>query len=604
MIKRKSTEVRPRNQNQSLVANLSDAARPVPPLRLLGSAADKDKSAAAPIAASAAKPKEAAPKPNPKEPLPKPKVAPASSSMRKHHNKARPQRAASQGGAKLAASHTAASNASKCADMWRTSTAPTPAQRSKSTPGGAAHTSLAAPLPQAGSSLADFRWAWKRDGNPAAAAATAGTARSGTAGTGRVDAAARIARTQQQQQKQKQQKGGGLHGGWGQEVKPLSQVLQEQWRHAETSGTQNGASHRAFRASEDEDVAVRRRRRPLVVQPPSPRAVAEAAATVLQKGWQASAETRAPAPPPTLAPPTTAAFAAARRVTDAPLPPWAVTQAGQEAAEAAAARAVAAAAAAAVAEVVAAGGREEEDHSHHGRRSSEGGDSPAARRPPPGPKLRTASGYSRAAKEDPLPDGWQPAIRSGEEVFIHVSGLTLRTRRAVEMYEKMQAQSSGATDRGGAAKDRGADARAAYASRGVRHDGLEAAPDSRENSPRGGGSGSPLAGSPRSPTGAVPAAGMSSPERIRRQRRRSEAAQIALFEAMAPGGGGEAPGRARAQSAGNLPLFNKEHQARMRTHLTCTHTWTCACTCTCTCPCPCICACTCTCICTCTCACT
>ena len=60
MIKRKSTEVRPRNQNQSLVANLSDAARPVPPLRLLGSAADKDKSAAAPIAASAAKPKEAA----------------------------------------------------------------------------------------------------------------------------------------------------------------------------------------------------------------------------------------------------------------------------------------------------------------------------------------------------------------------------------------------------------------------------------------------------------------------------------------------------------------------------------------------------------------
>ena len=50
------------------------------------------------------------------------------------------------------------------------------------------------------------------------------------------------------------------------------------------------------------------------------------------------------------------------------------------------------------------------------------------------------------------------------------------------MYEKMQAQSSGATDRGSAAKDRGADARAAYASRGVRHDGLEAAPDSRENS--------------------------------------------------------------------------------------------------------------------------
>ena len=564
---RKSTEARPRNQNQSLVANLSDAARPVPPLRLLGSAADKDKSAAVPIAVpiASAKPKEAAPKP--REPLPKPKVAPASSSKRKHHNKARPQRTASQGGAKLAASHTAASNASKCADMWRTSTAPTPAQRSKSTPGVAAHTSLAAPLPEAGSSLADFKWAWKRDGNPpAAAAAAAGTSRSGTAGTGRVDAAARIARTQQQQQ---QPKG----GRWGQEVKPLSQVLQEQWHHAESSGAQNGASHRAYRPSEDEDVAGRRRRRPLVVQPPSPRAVAEAAATVLQKGWQASAETRAPAPPPTLAPPTTAAFAAARRVTDAPLPPWAITQAGLEAAEAAAARAVAAAAAAAVAEAVAAGEEAEEEHSQHGRRSSVGGDSPAARRPPSGPKLRTASGYSRAAKEDPLPDGWQPAIRSGEEVFIHVSGLTLRTRRAVEMYEKMQAQ----TDRG-SAKNRGADARAAYAARGASV--VESAPESREStwesSPRGGGGGGGGggsggggggSGSPRSPTGAVPAAGLSSPERIQRQRRRSEAAQIALFEAMAPGGGGEAPGRTRAQSAGNLPLFNKEHQARMHMHL-------------------------------------
>ena len=552
MIPRKSTEARPRNQNQSLVANAEAAARPVPPLRLQGSAADKDKSAAAPIAASA-KPKEAA-APKPKEPVPKPKVAAASSSKRKHHNKARPQRAASQGGAKLAASHTAASNASKCADMWRTSTAPTPAQRSKSTSGGPVHAPLAAPLPAGtGSSLADFKWAWKRDGNAAAAALTAGaagTARSGAAGTGRVDAAARMRAQQKQQQ---QPKGGGRNGGWGQEVKPLSQVLQEQWHHAETAGTARGEDVAA-----DEDVAVRRRRRPLVAQPPSPRAVAEAAAMVLQKGWQASAEARAPAPQPTLAPPTTAAFAAARRVTDAPLPPWAVTQAGLEAAEAAAARAVAAAAAAAVAEAVAAGAaEEEEDHRNQARRSSAGGDSPAAHRPPSGPKLRTASGYSRAAKEDPLPDGWQPATRSGEEVFIHVSGLTLRTRRAVEMYEKMQAKSGG-TDRG-SAMDRGTDARAAYAARGASL--VEASPDSRENSPRGGGS-PPLASPPRSPTGGATAVGLSSPDRIRRQRHRSEAAQIALFEAMAPGGGGE-PGRARAQSAGNLPLFNKEHQARM-----------------------------------------
>ena len=225
MVNRTSADARPRNQNQSLVANLSDAAQPVPPLRLLGSAADKDKSAAgaAPIGAST-KPKEAAPKPS--ERLPKAKMAPTSSSKRKH--KARPQRAASQGGAKLAASHTAASNATKCADMWRASTAaPTPAQRSKSTPGGSAHASLAAPLPEAGSSLADFKWAWKRDGKDAAAAtAAAATARSGTADTGRVDAAARIARTQQQR---RQPKGGGPHGGWGQDVKPLSQVLQEQW---------------------------------------------------------------------------------------------------------------------------------------------------------------------------------------------------------------------------------------------------------------------------------------------------------------------------------------------------------------------------------------
>ena len=63
MANRTSADARPRNQNQSLVANLSDAAQPVPPLRLLGSAADKDKSAAgaAPIGAST-KPKEAAPK--------------------------------------------------------------------------------------------------------------------------------------------------------------------------------------------------------------------------------------------------------------------------------------------------------------------------------------------------------------------------------------------------------------------------------------------------------------------------------------------------------------------------------------------------------------
>ena len=39
--------------------------------------------------------------------------------------------------------------------------------------------------------------------------------------------------------------------------------------------------------------------------------------------------------------------------------------------------------------------------------------------------------------------------------FIHVSGFTLRTRRAVEMYEKMRAKSGG-TDRG-PAKDRGTD---------------------------------------------------------------------------------------------------------------------------------------------------
>ena len=133
MVNRTSADARPHNQNQSLVANLSDAAQPVPPLRLLGSAADKDKSAAgaAPIGAST-KPKEAAPKPS--ERLPKAKMAPTSSSKRKH--KARPQRAASQGGAKLAASHMAASNATKCADMWRASTAaPTPAQRSRSTLG-------------------------------------------------------------------------------------------------------------------------------------------------------------------------------------------------------------------------------------------------------------------------------------------------------------------------------------------------------------------------------------------------------------------------------------------------------------------------------------
>ena len=322
MVNRTSADARPRNQNQSLVANLSDAAQPVPPLRLLGSAADKDESAAgaAPIGASA-KPKEAAPKPN--ERLPKAKMAPASSSKRKH--KARPQRAASQGGAKLAASHTAASNATKCADMWRASTAaPTPAQRSKSTPGGSAHASLAAPLPEAGSSLADFKWAWKRDGKDAAAAtAVAATARSGTADTGRVDAAARIARTQQQQ---RQPKGCGPHGGWGQDVKPLSQVLQEQWHHAHGSGEETGAgaSQRAYnRPGENEEVARRRRRRPLVA--PSPRAVAEAAATVLQKGWQASAESRAPPAAPTLAPPTTAEFAAARRATDAPMPPWTIS---------------------------------------------------------------------------------------------------------------------------------------------------------------------------------------------------------------------------------------------------------------------------------------
>jgi len=422
MVNRTSADARPRNQNQSLVANLSDAAQPVPPLRLLGSAADKDKSAAgaAPIGAST-KPKEAAPKPS--ERLPKAKMAPTSSSKRKH--KARPQRTASQGGAKLAASHTAASNATKCADMWRASTAaPTPAQRSKSTPGGSAHASLAAPLPEAGSSLADFKWAWKRDGKDAAAAAAAAaaTARSGTADTGRVDAAARIARTQQQR---RQPKGGGPHGGWGQDVKPLSQVLQEQWHHAHGSG-EGGAlvnSQRAYnRPGEDEEAARRRRRRPLVVQPPSPRAVAEAAATVLQKGWHASAESRAPPPAPILAPPTTAEFAAARRASDAPLPPWTVTQAGIEAAEAAAARAVAAAAAAAVAEAVGAGEGGEEEGNWHGRRSSVGGDSPAARRPPPEPKLRTASGYARPPKEDPLPDGWRPTIRSGHEVFLHVLG--------------------------------------------------------------------------------------------------------------------------------------------------------------------------------------
>ena len=60
--------------------------------------------------------------------------------------------------------------------------------------------------------------------------------------------------------------------------------------------------------------------------------------------------------------------------------------------------------------------------------------------------------------------------------FIHVSGFTLRARRAVEMYEKMQAKSGG-TDRG-PAKDRGTDARAAYAARGASM--VEASPDSRE----------------------------------------------------------------------------------------------------------------------------
>ena len=260
-------QARPRNHDQSLAANLSEAAHPVPPLRLLGSAADKDRSAAAPIAASS-KPKEVAPKP--KELVVKSKVALVSSSKRKHHNRARPpQRSATQAGAKLPASQTAASNAARCADMWRTSTAPTPARRSKSTPGPRVQAPLE-PLPEAGSSLADFKWAWKQDDNPTTAAAaaaaaavaaiavgtgrTAGTGRTSTAGTGRVDAAARLAYTQQQQLNHAPN--GGLHSGWGQirglrdsaPVKPLSQMLQEQWDQE----AEDGVSSRPNRLSEDD----------------------------------------------------------------------------------------------------------------------------------------------------------------------------------------------------------------------------------------------------------------------------------------------------------------------------------------------------------------
>ena len=135
----------------------------------------------------------------------------------------------------------------------------------------------------------------------------------------------------------------------------------------------------------------------------------------------------------------------------------------------------------------------------------------------------------------------------------------------------MQAKSGGSGR--ASALSRGAEARAAYAARaggdGGREAKAKAVPDSRENSPRGGsggggsGSGSPIEGSPRSPTGAAAPVGLSSPERMRRQRRRSEAAQIALFEAMAPGGGAEphvGADRARAKTVGGLPLFNKEHQ--------------------------------------------
>lgn len=233
-------EARPRNRTQSLAANQSAVARAVPPLRLSGSAADKGRTAAASIAVSS----------EANEAAPKPKVSLASSSKSTHHSKARQQHSASQSGAKIPASRTAAANAARCADMWRTSAAVAPSQSSKSTPGPQVNAPLA-PLPEAGASLVDFKWAWKRDSNPAATAAAASAA-----GTGRVDAAARLARTQQPI-------GGAFRSGWGQlrklrdssTTKPLSQLLQEQWDQCATTDLHGGAnpSPDPYRPSEAED---------------------------------------------------------------------------------------------------------------------------------------------------------------------------------------------------------------------------------------------------------------------------------------------------------------------------------------------------------------
>ena len=71
-------------------------------------------------------------------------------------------------------------------------------------------------------------------------------------------------------------------------------------------------------------------------------------------------------------------------------------------------------------------------------RGDSGDEEPAPRRPPP-PKIRTESGYAGVPKEE-LPNGWREAVRGGQVAYVHVTGLTLRSVRAVSMFEKMQAR--------------------------------------------------------------------------------------------------------------------------------------------------------------------
>ena len=71
-------------------------------------------------------------------------------------------------------------------------------------------------------------------------------------------------------------------------------------------------------------------------------------------------------------------------------------------------------------------------------RGDSGDEEPAPRRPPP-VKIRTESGYAGEPKEE-LPNGWREAVRGGQVAYVHVTGLTLRSVRAVSLFEKMQAR--------------------------------------------------------------------------------------------------------------------------------------------------------------------